>query len=432
LGVIFYNIFLWLFRIGIHIASLFHPKARKWVKGRKNILRRIRESVNGPVIWMHCASLGEFEQGRPLLEAIRGQYPGYRLLLTFFSPSGYEVRKNYAGADWVFYLPMDGPRNARLFLEAVQPQLVIFVKYEFWYYYLKKIKYRQIPLLLVSALFWKKMSFFRWYGAMPRKMLSRFDRLFVQDAHSLQLMEEIGLGPITQVSGDTRFDRVSAIAVQAPANAALEAFARNRKLVVAGSTWPDDEAILAESYRQLQPSSLALVLAPHEIDESHLEAIEARFPGIIRYSKLQKLLENSSAQSPGAELKEALASPFLLIDNIGLLSQLYRYAWVTYVGGGFGKGIHNTLEAAVYGKPVFFGPVHHKFREAREQLAAGGAFSIRNAGELSEKLRLFHANESAYAQSAAASREYVSSHVGATNIIMQYIQENRLLTKLSN
>jgi 3-deoxy-D-manno-octulosonic-acid transferase len=327
---------------------------------------------------------------------------------------------------------MDGPRNARLFLEAVQPQLVIFVKYEFWYYYLKKIKYRQIPLLLVSALFWKKMSFFRWYGAMPRKMLSRFDRLFVQDAHSLQLMEEIGLGPITQVSGDTRFDRVSAIAVQAPANAALEAFARNRKLVVAGSTWPDDEAILAESYRQLQPSSLALVLAPHEIDESHLEAIEARFPGITRYSKLQKLLENTSVQSPGAELKEALASPFLLIDNIGLLSQLYRYAWVTYVGGGFGKGIHNTLEAAVYGKPVFFGPVHHKFREAREQLAAGGAFSIRSAGELSEKLRLFHANESAYAQSAAASREYVSSHVGATNIIMQYIQENRLLTKLSN
>jgi 3-deoxy-D-manno-octulosonic-acid transferase len=254
----------------------------------------------------------------------------------------------------------------------------------------------------------------------------------VQDAHSLQLMEEIGLGPITQVSGDTRFDRVSAIAKQAPANAALEAFTRNRKLVVAGSTWPDDEAILAESYRHLQPSNLALVLAPHEIDESHLAAIETRFPGIIRYSQLQKLLENSSAQSPGPELKEALASPFLLIDNIGLLSQLYRYAWVTYVGGGFGKGIHNTLEAAVYGKPVFFGPVHHKFREAREQLATGGAYSIRNAGELSEKLRLFHANESAYAQSAAASSEYVNSHVGATNIIMQYIQENRLLTKLSN
>lgn len=425
MGVIFYNIFLGLFRIGIHIAALFHPKARKWVSGRKNILNRIRASVEGPVIWMHCASLGEFEQGRPLLEAIRQQYPGYRLLLTFFSPSGYEVRKNYAGADWVFYLPMDGPRHARAFLEAVQPRLVIFVKYEFWYYYLKKIKYRQIPLILVSALFWRKMSFFRWYGAMPRKMLSRFDRLFVQDTQSLQLMEEIGLGGITQVSGDTRFDRVSAIASLAPSNPALEAFSRNKKLVVAGSTWPDDETLLLQCYQQLQPSNLALVLAPHEIDETHLSAIEARFHNILRYSTLLPLLEKAEND---AERMEALSRPFLLIDNIGLLSQLYRYAWVTYVGGGFGKGIHNTLEAAVYGKPVFFGPVHQKFREAREQIAAGGAFAIREADELARHIRMLHDNEQAYAKSAAASRDYVRGHVGATNIIMHYIQENRLLT----
>lgn len=421
MGVFFYNLFLIFFRAGIYLASAFHPKARKWVRGRKNIMARLREQVEGkgPVVWMHCASLGEFEQGRPLLESIREQYPHYRILLTFFSPSGYEIRKNYTGADWVFYLPMDGPATARRFLEIVQPKLVIFVKYEFWYYYLKKIKYRQIPLVLVSALFLEKMSFFRWYGALSRKMLSRFDQLFVQDAHSQQLLSNIGLGNITRISGDTRFDRVVMIADKAPANPVVEKFAAGRKLIVAGSTWPADEELLKKTLALLPPKEFAAVIAPHEIHASHLQSIEIKFPGILRYSSLVKGDNPENANAPHASL---------LIDNIGLLSQLYRHAWVCFIGGGFGKGIHNTLEAAVYGKPVFFGPVHHKFREALELKQVQGAFSVRDEQEWGLILQNMLVNPALYTNSAKASGAYVRQRVGATDIIMKYFQEKRLLT----
>jgi 3-deoxy-D-manno-octulosonic-acid transferase len=232
LGVFFYNIFLLLFRLGTHLAALFNPKAQKWVTGRKNIFQKLEAAIPAQekIVWMHCASLGEFEQGRPLLEKIKQQYPAYKFLLTFFSPSGYEVRKDYKGADWVFYLPMDGPRNAKRFLEIVHPSLVIFVKYEFWFYYLKKVKYRNIPLLLVSALFREDMSFFKCYGAMQRKMLSRFDHLFVQTPTSKNLIDEIGLGDICTVSGDTRFDRVIEIAEQFKPIHPIEEFTKHSKM----------------------------------------------------------------------------------------------------------------------------------------------------------------------------------------------------------
>ena len=406
--------------MGIHLAALFHPKARRWVQGRRHLMARLRAQVEGkgPVVWMHCASLGEFEQGRPLLEAIRRDYPHYRLLLTFFSPSGYEIRKNFPGADWVFYLPLDGPATARQFLEIVQPRLVIFVKYEFWYYYLKKIKYRQIPLVLVSALFLEKMSFFRWYGALSRKMLSRFDQLFVQDSHSEQLLARLGLQSITRISGDTRFDRVVMIAEQAAPNPLVEKFAAGRKLIVAGSTWPADEELLKKTSDLFSPDTFALVIAPHEIHASHLATIEEKFSGIIRYSAL--------AANGGSH--NAAQYSVLLIDNIGLLSQLYRHAWVCFIGGGFGKGIHNTLEAAVYGKPVFFGPVHHKFREALELKKVQGAFSVSNEQEWGLLLQNLLINPTLYSEAARASAVYVRDRVGATDIIMRYFQENRLLT----
>jgi len=419
LGLIFYNIFLLAFKAGIRIAALFHPKARKWVSGRRQIFQRLQEAIQPghQVVWMHCASLGEFEQGRPLLEALREQYPSCKLLLTFFSPSGYEVRKNYTGADWVFYLPMDGPRNARRFLEIVKPSLVIFVKYEFWFYYLKKVKYRNIPLILVSALFWEKMSFFKWYGAMQRKMLSRFDQLFVQDNGSQQLLQNIGLGDITTISGDTRFDRVSAIARQAASVPVVEQFTAGRPALIAGSTWPEDEVLLQQAQQQLSDTGLRLVIAPHDISENRIAAIEKLFPQSIRYSVAVK--------NPGSS---AAAVPVLIIDNIGLLSSIYRYGMACYIGGGFGKGIHNTLEAAVYGKPLLFGPVFHKFKEAKDLIAAGAAFSVTEPAQAAGHLQQWIQLPDSCAQAGMAARQYVNASTGATGKILAFIQEKRLLT----
>lgn len=418
MGVFFYNIFLLLFRAVMPLAAVFNSKAKKWVQGRKHIFQKLETAIPSgeKVIWMHCASLGEFEQGRPLLEKLKETEPGYKLLLTFFSPSGYEVRKDYKGADWVFYLPMDGPRNAKRFLEIVQPSLVIFVKYEFWYYYLKKIKYRNIPLLLVSALFWEKMSFFKWYGALQRKMLSRFDHLFVQDAVSKRLMDNIGLAAITSISGDTRFDRVIDIAEKAEAVPVIQQFIGNDKAIIAGSTWPEDEEALKAALEAINHPSLKLVIAPHEITEKHLSALKELFPSSVRFSQLQTL-----------NLKPE-TSNILIIDNIGLLSRLYKYATITYIGGGFGKGIHNTLEAAVYGKPVLFGPMHHKFREATELIRNGGAIAISNTGDLATALQQLLADEQEYTQRCNSSLQYIYENRGATDKIIRFIYEKRLLT----
>lgn len=365
---------------------------------------------------MHCASLGEFEQGRPLLESIRKNYPHYRLLLTFFSPSGYEVQKNYAGADWVFYLPMDGPRNARRFLEIVQPSLVIFVKYEFWYYYLKKIKYRNIPLLLVSALFRKDMDFFKWYGAMMRKMLSRFDHLFVQTAESKRLLDEIGMAGICTISGDTRFDRVIAIASAAGSIPAMEHFASGQRLIIAGSTWQEDEVLLKESLPFLQEQQLKLVIAPHVVDTPHLEELRVLFPDAIFFSACEKMTGPS-------------AFSVMIIDNVGMLSRLYQYGWCNYVGGGLTRsGVHNVLEAAVYGKPVFYGANHEKYAEAVGLVKGGGAISLSGRKNWEAALQHLLTDKEFYDHTARHAAEFVTRHAGATSVIMQYIQEKRLLT----
>jgi 3-deoxy-D-manno-octulosonic-acid transferase len=417
LGVFFYNIFLLAFRAGLWLSSPFNKKAKKWLQGRKNIFERLEAAIpeKTRLIWMHCASLGEFEQGRPVIEQLRKKYPAYKILLTFFSPSGYEVRKDYEGADWVFYLPMDGPRNARRFLEIVQPDLVIFVKYEFWYYYLKKIKYRDIPLLLISALFRKDMSFFQWYGALQRKILSRFDHLFVQNSSSKKLIDDIGLSTICAVSGDTRFDRVAEIAEKFQPVPEIANWAGNSKVIVAGSTWPEDEEVLQKVFTAINNASLKLIIAPHEITGKHMEAIEKLFPDAIRFSQL--LTPN---------LRSARV---LIIDNIGMLSRLYRYGWITYVGGGLkSSGIHNVLEAAVYNKIVLFGPFYKKYIEAVDLAESSGAISFTDETELKPILTRLLADEKEYAARSAAAGEFVHSHKGATEKILGFIQEKRLLT----
>jgi 3-deoxy-D-manno-octulosonic-acid transferase len=407
-----------LFRLGVGISSLFNDKARKWVHGRRGIFEKLEKEVSHEqgLVWMHCASLGEFEQGRPLMESIRKQWPEKKILLTFFSPSGYEVKKEYDGADWVYYLPLDGAVNARKFLEITKPSLVIFVKYEFWYYYLKKIKYRNIPLILVSAHFLKEMSFFKWYGTLQRKMLSRFDHIFVQNDRSRALLKKIGLHGIATVCGDTRFDRVIGISEEFTPIPKIDAFTKDSKVIVAGSTWPNDELIIQSALENLKEQNFKLILAPHEITEEHLDEIEERFPGAKRFSTFDE------SDLPHTKV--------LVIDNIGMLSRLYKYSTVSYIGGGFSKsGIHNILEAAVYGKPVFFGPNFSKYREAVELIKLGGAGSVESGKELSQAIIKLLENAALYNETCEASLNYVWVNKGATRKIVEYLQEKRLLTR---
>lgn len=370
---------------------------------------------NEKIIWMHCSSLGEFEQGRPLLEKFKTQNSKLNILLTFFSPSGYEIRKNYDGADWVFYLPMDSPRNAKRFLKIVNPSLVIFVKYEFWYYYLGEIKNKNIPLLLVSGIFRNEMHFFKWYGNFSRKMLYCFTHFFVQNETSKNLLDGIGLKNVS-ITGDTRFDRVIEIAENAGSIPIVEEFIGNNKAIIAGSTWPEDEEILQKTMIALNDQSLKFVIAPHEINEKHLSDIEKLFPGSIKYSQFQT--SNVKRQTPN----------ILIIDNIGLLSRIYKYAYITYIGGGFNKsGIHNVLEAAVYGKPVLFGPYYHKFQEAADLINNGGAFNINNADDTITIIQKLEENKEEYERSCKNSLDYVYVNKGATDAIMDFIYRNRLL-----
>ncbi len=423
LSLIFYNIFLWLYKAGISVAALFNNKAKKWVSGRKNWYTQLQKNIphREKVIWMHCASLGEFEQGRPVLERIKIAYPGYKILLTFFSPSGYEAQKSYPGADWVMYLPMDSPANARKFIETVNPSLVLFVKYEFWYYFLKKIKYSHIPLLLISGIFWEKMVFFRWYGGWLRKMLHRFDHLFVQNAASKTLLDEYGLADKTTVSGDTRFDRVVEIASRFEPIPFIEQFTGNNKVIVAGSTWPEDEVVLQKLMQQPAMKNHKLIIAPHEINTKHIESVQKLFPNAILYSALK----NSTAFTGEPSC--------LIIDNIGMLSRLYHYAYITYVGGGlFSKGVHNVLEAAVHVKPVLYGPYHQQYAEATGLVKAGGGISFTD--EKGDGLALIQAvetlmeNEEEYKRRCLAAGDFVQQNKGATAKIISYIQENLLLT----
>jgi 3-deoxy-D-manno-octulosonic-acid transferase len=375
---------------------------------------------------MHCASLGEFEQGRPLLEALKAKDPGQKIVLTFFSPSGYEVMKDYKGADHIFYLPMDAPSNAKRFLDAVNPSLVLWVKYEYWYHYLSALKQRNIPTVLVSGIFRQHQPFFAWYGEIWRKMLATFTHFFVQNEESKKLLATLGFTNNVSTNGDTRFDRVLEIAEKFEPVPHIAEFCEDSPVLVAGSTWEEDEIELLH-FVNVHPN-MKFIIAPHEIDEENLKDVKEEFPNSIFYSELINN-EHQTPNSPRGPMGKPKTPNILIIDNIGMLSRLYKYATIAYVGGGFGgDGVHNVLEAAVYGKPVVFGPVYEKFEEAIGLLNAGGGLSIDGPIKLDEALiNLLNDEKDRTARGEAAS-QYVHEHAGASKKIIQFIQENRLLT----
>ena len=418
-----YTIFLAIYRLGISVVSIWNVKAAAWVKGRSDIFDKIALELNNKTtttrtIWMHCASLGEFEQGRPLLEEIRILEPSSRLIITFFSPSGFEIRKNYQGVDHIFYLPMDGARNATRFIELINPSLVLWIKYEFWYYYLAELKRQQIPTFLISGAFREGQPFFSSYGMLWRKMLFSFTHIFLQNQVSANLLATIGLNSDVTIAGDTRFDRVISTAENYIDVPGLDAFCRGRQVVVAGSTWEDDEALFVH-YAKVNPTRI-FIIAPHETDKQNLEDLKKEFPHSIFYSELLNLSADTGFVIPGNNV--------LIIDSVGLLSRMYKYADVTYVGGGFGDdGLHNILEAAVYGKPVVFGPEIEKNLEATDMIDAGGAICIENAVELEAALNEMLNNELELQLKGAAAKKYVYQNAGATKKIITYLQENHLL-----
>lgn len=425
-----YDLFLLLYSCGVHVAAIANPKARKWIAGRKGIFATINSQLPTPgsqLVWMHCASLGEFEQGRPLLEELKRKYPGIKILLTFFSPSGYEVMKGYTGADHVFYLPLDSKENAKNFLDAVNPALVLWVKYEYWYYYLSAIRQRNIPVLLVSGIFRKSQPFFKSYGTIWKKMLESFTHFFVQHEESEQLLKSIGFTKHITINGDTRFDRVLEIADNFMPVEGIAEFCGNHPVIVAGSTWEEDEIELLHFVNVNK--HIKFIIAPHEIDKSNLKDVKDEFPDSLFYSDLMGTPEAENQQAGSTKTERPLAN-VLIIDNVGMLARLYKYATVAYVGGGFGaEGVHNVLEPAVYGKPVVFGPVYSKFNEATGLVNAGGAVGIDGGPVKLETIlnRLLNHEEERKSRGEAA-RQYVIENAGASKKIMQYIQENRLLT----
>ncbi len=404
-----YQIIIYLYLFGVAVCSLFSKKVRMMWRGERAALGLLREKVEdgAQYVWFHAASLGEFEQGRPLMEQLRRDHPEYKILLTFFSPSGYEVRKNYEGADIICYLPLDTVRNARRFLRAIRPVMAFFIKYEFWYNYLHILSHRNVPVYSVSSIFRSGQIFFRWYGRQYGRVLKCFTHFFVQNETSRQLLhDELGIDNVT-VSGDTRFDRVLQICSAAKQLPLVEAFKKDYKVFVAGSSWPPDEDIFIRYFNEHR--DWRLVIAPHVIDEDHLQQIISKLDRkVVRYTQ--------------ATEQEAAEAECLIIDCFGLLSSIYRYGEVAYVGGGFGVGIHNVLEAAVWSVPVIFGPNNERFQEAQGLLAGGGGFQIDDYASFCQLMDRFD-QDAAYREAAGGKAgAYVSQNAGATNTILQNVE----------
>lgn len=399
--LIVYNISIGLYRIAIFFVSIWNKKAKLWIQGRKNLFDRIEEKLLNQtnIVWFHVSSLGEFEQGRPLIEEYRKRFPDRKILLTFFSPSGFEIRKNYAGADFIFYLPLDTSLNARRFLDIVMPREVFFIKYDFWYHFISQLNQRDIPVYLVSAVFRKNQMFFKWYGSWYFNLLKCFNHIFVQDVESLQLLLNAKIENVT-IAGDTRMDRVLEIAKKPQTIDIAARFSEEKFCVVCGSTWPLDEEIIFEYILQC-PNELVFIIAPHEISENHLSSIEKKLPAkTIRFSQIN--------MSIPVDVK------VLLIDNIGMLSSLYRYAQLAYIGGGFGQGIHNTLEPAAYGIPVVFGPRYHKFNEAVNLIQLGGFFCIKTREDFRFLMNRFYTDKEFLKKASDITKSYILKGQGAT------------------
>lgn len=412
--VLLYNIIIIFIQLLARVAALFNPKTRLFVKGHSSLSKRIHQALvnnQAPVIWFHCASLGEFEQGRPVIEALRKSYPTYKIFLTFFSPSGYEVRKNYTHANWVFYLPWDTAANASQLINAVKPVLAVFVKYEFWYHYTKELKKRNIPLLSISSIFRSDQLFFKSYGTFYRNILSCFTHFFVQNDESVRLLNSINIKNVTR-AGDTRFDRVKALVHQTEEIEIARKFKAGQKTFVIGSCWPEDLELLLPFINE-QAYQLKFIIAPHEISETFLTSIEKSLRvKSMRYSLAGDDVENCSV---------------LLIDNVGLLGRLYRYGEFAYVGGAFGKGLHNILEPACYGIPIFFGNKRYmKFQEAVDLINRGGAFEINDYQDLKAKYELVNIPQT-FLLACEVTKQYVEENLGATKKITDYC--NKLLVQ---
>ena len=420
-----YNLIIYIYQLGVIIASLFNEKVRKMWRGEREAIRILKEKVdpNAKYVWFHAASLGEFEQGRPLIEQLRQDHPEYKILLTFFSPSGYEVRKNYAGADIICYLPLDTITNARRFLRTIRPVMAFFIKYEFWYNYLHILKHRGVPVYSVSSIFRPGQIFFRWYGRQYSHVLKCFTHFFVQNEISKELLGTIGITNVSIV-GDTRFDRVLQIKAAAKQLPIVEAFlsqpksgaaesgsAEAPKVFVAGSSWPPDEDIFIPFFNEHR--DWKLIIAPHVIGEEHLKQIESKLAGrkVARYSSLE------DPENP--EIPDNLE--VLIIDCFGLLSSIYHYADVTYVGGGFGVGIHNTLEAAVWDVPVIFGPNNERFQEAQGLKACGGGYEITGADDFRRIMQRFIDTPQTITEAGRQSGAFVQQMTGATKKVLSAV-----------
>jgi len=416
-----YQLFILLYSLAAKLIAPFNSKARFWVLGRKHIfgeLSKVFANEKRPVIWIHCSSLGEFEQGLPVAEQLKKTYQTHFILITFFSPSGYSVQKNNPVANYVSYLPMDSKKNASKFLQIVQPRLTIFIKYEFWHNYLVALHTKNIPTLLVSAIFRKDQVFFKWYGEFYRNILSNFSYFFVQDDASKLLLESIGFNKIIAVTGDTRFDRVIEIANQFKPNNIIEKFCANDPIIIAGSTWSEDDKAL--HHFAIANKYIKFIIAPHDIEKERLDECLQFYPEAILYSNYQTAITENVNKSYRT----------LIIDNMGMLSSLYYYATIAFIGGGFTEeGVHNTLEASVHGVPVVFGPVYDKYLEAINLIEIGGAFTAFNLIELETILNDLLSDQQKRKSAGAAALKFVVDHSGSTIKIMDYIQENRLLIK---
>jgi len=405
----------WLYNLGIlayyllvRIVSIRNEKARKWLEGRKDIFKRLRETITPGerILWFHASSLGEFEQGRPVIESIRKLKPDYKILLTFFSPSGYELRKDYKYADYIFYLPLDTKKNATRFIEIVRPEKVFFIKYEFWYNFLTQLKEEGIPTYIFSALFRPSQIFFKPWGKWYLKAITTYEHIFVQNQESFDILHKFGFINVS-VSGDTRLDRVGEIADAAPRLDKLEIFCGGQKAIIAGSTWKEDEDLFIP-YLNKCPSGQKFVIAPHEVNPQSLERV---------CSALEKPYALYSTATP----EELSNAEVLIVDGYGYLVSVYRYGMLAYVGGGFTSGIHSTLEPAAFGLPVIFGPDYQKFQEAHDMLSLGAATCINNYEELEMQIDSYRSNPEKLLSDAAIARGYVNKNRGASKEIVKYL-----------
>jgi 3-deoxy-D-manno-octulosonic-acid transferase len=411
-----YNLGIYAFQIGLKLASPFNPKAKLWIEGRKNWEENLKSKVTSlqleQAVWFHCASLGEFEQGRPVIEKLKKEYPQQKVVLSFFSPSGYEIQKDYPYADLVTYLPADTANNANTFLSILKPKLAIFVKYEFWLNYLFELERKETPAFLISTVIKKHQTFFKWYGGNFRKALKTYHTIYTQDVYSIKLLRvlKVGTGVLT---GDTRFDRVLQICSAPKQIKEIEDFAKDSFVIVAGSSWQKDEDYLIEAYVQLKQKhpELKLIIAPHEIDKKTID----RLRNLLSKNKLAYHLFSDNPPS--------YTDSILVVNAIGFLSSIYQYGTVAMIGGGFADGIHNILEPTVYGLPVLFGPNYHKFNEAFEVIDLNAGFVVNDASELTKQISVLIEDKNVLAESSRLAKNYVLKNSGATNKIVDGLRE---------